>query len=1657
MRNQLVYILNVLPILLSQSDCDFLLAKSCCDAELVDFYETAHLYDYPFGLVRKFVLWKSAMVNACCQLVMLGLDCRFTRGHFYAALLNGACPGEVHNARLVVARPHLKTFGMKLFALLSIFPLVAGQQMDCLWLQDCCTNEALSYLKTNHADNILWFLIPILNQPVIIAELKNRNLCKTNIQATTTPCVSNARSTCGWLQKPFTHSSFQYYGECCTKRGIVYMDTLYSFYNWNLFNDKGQMTQIVTMMRTNGMCPKPITDVINDLECYWLADEIVHDDFECDSCSPPGCHAQIRRCYQKSENGLCPNILSKEECSWLDQSFNTTFGFVYSGECCSRAALNSVTSYPDWEIASTEDRVVMIKNAMMKGLCDEVTTPKPTTKKPTVKPTVTPTEEQTEKPTVTPIVKQTVKLTEKPTATPTEEQTVKPTVKLIVKPTVEQPSSTSKRTSSKPISTDFTATQVNTDKSSSTIPEISGATTKRSETNKPKTPAPEKDPPATTKRVEGSTDSTITSDPPSDGTTTNDTESTTSETTDSTSDASTVTIRPNTTKTFGTKKSTMTVKLIEGKSSTKPATEATERRTTSTDDRTTDDSNDVKIVPKTTPKATTGTPAARIGSSDSTVSTSESLANSTMDNGAPTTRETTTTDGGVNTKTITISRESNETVMTSRGDGGRMTTSDGEKSTTSDGKKSTEGGRSTPATRTRMESASASSSSSTSPTPKETPTPSDAPKETPTPVPKETPKETATSTSNETPKETLTPTNATKETSTPTPKATLTPTPKVTPTPTDAPTTTTQFFPESLTTKIYIPTGEIIISEVVKSLENCTAIVYQRLLNRTDNSTRIIRFTINTCTSSTSPPPTTTSTSEAPTTMYFPESMTTKIYIPTGEIIISEVIQAFDNCTTILHQKLLNRTTGTTRVISSEPDVRGCETTTKAPDEPTTTTMYFPESATTKIYERTGEIIISEVIKAFDNCTTVLYQKLWNRGNDTTRVIETTDQYGCMKTSTTRDPSTTTTMFFPESATTQIYKPTGEIIISEVIKAFDNCTTVLYQKLLNRATGTTRVITQSDPKGCMKMTTKKEEAATTTMYFPESATTKIYIPTGEIIVSEVVKAFENCTMVLYQKLWNRETDTTRVIETSTNDGCQTSTTAAPDDSATTTMYFPESATTKIYIPTGEIIVSEIIKAFENCTTVLYQKLWNRETGATRVISEADNDGCRKTEAPSASPTTTMDFPESATTKVYIPTGEIIVSEVIKAFENCTTVLYQKLWNRATGATRVISTSDPQGCKQTTTQRPDASTTTTMDWPQGTTRILPNGEIIVSEIIKAYENCTTVLFQKIWNRKTDETRVESVTDAEGCKKISTTPSPDGGIEWPDVGTTRTLPTGEIILSEVIKTFENCTTVLYQKIWNRETNETRVDVTADPEGCKHTSQKPTTVTTTSDPIPEFPNSGTTKTLPNDDDILSEASSTTATTTPTPPPIDFPTGGTTKTLPNGEILISENVVSYENCSTVLYQLILDPVTNKTETKTTTDPEGCKATTTTLKPAIANKTCSTLSIDLSYTLLPKPASLKKSYEPGDKCDEKILRTDMSLSMQSLAISTYKEALNVKKNYADVATEIRNVFDQKYGKYWQCIVGVNYAYDIWYENHSFIYYQVDNVLILLYKARKTE
>ncbi|EFP13146.1 hypothetical protein CRE_07709 [Caenorhabditis remanei] len=673
-------------------------------------------------------------------------------------------------------------------------------------------------------------------------------------------------------------------------------------------------------------------------------------------------------------------------------------------------------------------------------------------------------------------------------------------------------------------------------------------------------------------------------------------------------------------------------------------------------------------------------------------------------------------------------------------------------------------------------------------------------------------------------------------------------------------------------------------------------------------------------------------------------------------------------------------TSGTTGITIGNQTSTSTSTTGSTPGTTTNTDGVYFRNTTSEI---------------FPNCTRVTVELIYYiNGTGLRNVTYDQNISGCSSTTQMTTPEQTTTFQWPTGGTTRIL-PSGEIILSESLIAYPNCTTVLKQLIFNPSTNETRTETTTDEYGCRTSTTplitsttpittpvttptQSNTAKTTTYNWPTGGTTKI-LPSGEIILSESLIAYPNCTTVLMQLIFNPSTNLTRTETTTDEYGCRTSSstvtspkfsttpmttktsktgTTASTSMKTTTYNWPTGGTTRV-LPSGEIILSESLIAYQNCTTVLKQLIFNPSTNETRTATTTDEYGCKATSSTSSRTTpmsstttsksttpatTTFPWPTGGTTRT-LPNGEIILSESLIAYKNCTTVLMQLIFNPSTNTTRTVTESDKDGCKATSTTVAQSVKTTTYNWPTGgTTRTLPSGEIILSESLIAYKNCTTVLMQLIYNPSTNTTRTETTSDAEGCKATtssayittpmsggSTTTSPSDAtttFQWPTGGTTRMLPSGEIIISESLIAYKNCTTILMQLIFNPSTNTTRTETTTDANGCVsifcmiQKSQSGSNV---------FQKSTSTGAVSGSPGVTSPM--TTPTTTETP--FTFPDSKTTQILPNGEIILSESLIAYPNCTTVLKQLIFNPATNTTRTETSSDAQGCKATTTT-KPSV-------------------------------------------------------------------------------------------------------------------------
>ena len=81
------------------------------------------------------------------------------------------------------------------------------------------------------------------------------------------------------------------------------------------------------------------------------------------------------------------------------------------------------------------------------------------------------------------------------------------------------------------------------------------------------------------------------------------------------------------------------------------------------------------------------------------------------------------------------------------------------------------------------------------------------------------------------------------------------------------------------------------------------------------------------------------------------------------------------------------------------------------------------------------------------------------------------------------------------------------------------------------------------------------------------------------------------------------------------------------------------------------------------------------------------------------------------------------------------------------------------------------------------------------------------------------------------------------------------------------------------------------------------------------------------------------------------------------------------------------------------------------------------------------------------------IKNVDMPDAMQQTAIRLAKEAICYEKSLRDVAGHIKKGFDGEYGPTWNAVVGRNFGSYCTHESHSFIFFYVDGLAVLLFRT----
>lgn len=81
------------------------------------------------------------------------------------------------------------------------------------------------------------------------------------------------------------------------------------------------------------------------------------------------------------------------------------------------------------------------------------------------------------------------------------------------------------------------------------------------------------------------------------------------------------------------------------------------------------------------------------------------------------------------------------------------------------------------------------------------------------------------------------------------------------------------------------------------------------------------------------------------------------------------------------------------------------------------------------------------------------------------------------------------------------------------------------------------------------------------------------------------------------------------------------------------------------------------------------------------------------------------------------------------------------------------------------------------------------------------------------------------------------------------------------------------------------------------------------------------------------------------------------------------------------------------------------------------------------------------------------IRAADMTEDLQQDAVDTAIQALEKFTIEKEIAAYIKKEFDKRYSPTWHCIVGRNYGSFVTYEARYYVYFQLGEVAILLFKS----
>lgn len=85
--------------------------------------------------------------------------------------------------------------------------------------------------------------------------------------------------------------------------------------------------------------------------------------------------------------------------------------------------------------------------------------------------------------------------------------------------------------------------------------------------------------------------------------------------------------------------------------------------------------------------------------------------------------------------------------------------------------------------------------------------------------------------------------------------------------------------------------------------------------------------------------------------------------------------------------------------------------------------------------------------------------------------------------------------------------------------------------------------------------------------------------------------------------------------------------------------------------------------------------------------------------------------------------------------------------------------------------------------------------------------------------------------------------------------------------------------------------------------------------------------------------------------------------------------------------------------------------------------------------------------------CIVEVKKVKMSSSMKQYAVDCATLAHIRYSSKSDIAVYIKNEFNDRYGRYWNCVVGEQFGYYIYHKPNHYIYFKLDQYYVVLFKS----